>query len=177
MHVEEKIDPERDQPKELPNWHIVSLYSDRQYVCQGKRTKYFIPYDSSDPSPNHTYTLHMIADATTDPVSLKITMPTYLLGREKCCDIGLNSPTISAFHCVIQFRKVKPENMNKLVIKPYIFDLKSTNGTYLNFKRISSKRFIELLDGDVITFGKKDQQNIILKFQIQKSLDYEEDEE
>ena len=37
--------------------------------------------------------------------------------------------------------------------RPYLMDLDSTNGTYLNGERIEGGRYIELLSDDIIRFG------------------------
>ena len=71
-----------------------------------------------------------------------------LIGREKrVADIPAYHPSISSQHAVIQFRQIeKPGKMgqSKFVVRPYLMDLDSTNGTTLNKTKISSARRVEL---------------------------------
>ena len=60
------------------------------------------------------------------------------IGRYITCDIILESPYISNEHCAIF------SNSNEV----YIEDLLSTNGTYVNGKRINTN--VKLQDGDII---------------------------
>ncbi len=39
------------------------------------------------------------------------------------------------------------------VIKPYIIDLESVNGTHLNGEKIEAARYYEVLHQDVVKFG------------------------
>lgn len=70
------------------------------------------------------------------------------IGRDETCDIVLDNPYISNEHCAIY------SNSQKV----YVEDLISTNGTFVNGKRINSK--IELKDGDKIEIDDR-----IIKYQ------------
>lgn len=67
---------------------------------------------------------------------------------------SINEPSLSPEHAVLQYRKQKD--------KLYLLDLESTHGTRLNGERIVPARYVELLDGDVITFGNS-QREFVLK--------------
>ena len=47
-------------------------------------------------------------------------------------------------------------------VRPYIIDLGSANGTYLNNQRIDSQRFYELRERDVIKFGFSSREYVLL---------------
>ena len=47
-------------------------------------------------------------------------------------------------------------------MKPYILDLESANGTFLNNRRIDSRRFVELVEKDVVKFGYSSREYILL---------------
>ena len=51
----------------------------------------------------------------------------------------------------------------KYTVRPYLLDLQSTNGTYLNGKRIEHSRYYELMDSDVIKFGISKKEYVIMK--------------
>lgn len=48
------------------------------------------------------------------------------------------------------------------VIRPYLMDLDSTNGTYLNQEKIESARYYELLEEDVIKFGTSQREYVMM---------------
>ncbi|KAL8270840.1 hypothetical protein Esti_005211 [Eimeria stiedai] len=81
----------------------------------------------------------------------------FLLGKdERVCDITLLHPTISKQHAVLQFRKRSDG------VVPYLIDLESTNGTFLNGERILSARYVELREGDTVRFGKSSREFVLL---------------
>lgn len=66
------------------------------------------------------------------------------IGRDKSNDIVLNNPMISRFHGVIQ--KIKDDY--------YIHDLESSNGTFVNGKRVPKGKYVKIKASDVIEIGK-----------------------
>lgn len=80
----------------------------------------------------------------------------YLIGRvgkdpHTITDIQVPDPACSKQHCVIQWREVKGQ------LLPYLIDLESVNGTYLNGVLIPSRRYIELSSNDIISFTDNNQ--------------------
>lgn len=47
-------------------------------------------------------------------------------------------------------------------VRPYLIDLESANGTYINNKRIDPKKYVELLEKDVIKFGYSSREYVLL---------------
>jgi len=90
----------------------------------------------------------------------------YLIGRErKVCTIILENPSISSQHAVLQYRQV--DSKNKVgkpikVVKPYLIDLDSVNGTMLNGSKIEGRRYHELRNGDAMQFGQSARQFVLL---------------
>ena len=78
-----------------------------------------------------------------------------LLGRDESCDVVVNDAGISRHHARLQL-------IDRGRIE--VFDLKSTNGTYINGRRIENG---VLKDGDKILFG----QRTLAKFVLEDSLD------
>ncbi len=66
-----------------------------------------------------------------------------VVGRSKKCDIYINDPFLSKKHARIFLSEGKY----------YIEDLGSTNGTFVNGKRIEPGKCIRIKDSDKITFG------------------------
>ena len=76
----------------------------------------------------------------------------YLFGRDKrVVDIGTYHPSCSMQHSVLSFRKTIKDGRKE--VRPYMMDLGSTNGTFINTERIESQRYTELLEQDNIKFG------------------------
>ena len=53
--------------------------------------------------------------------------------------------------------------MQKQIIKPYLIDLETTNGTFLNGKQIEAAHYIELLSNDVLKFGQSNREFVLMK--------------
>jgi smad nuclear-interacting protein 1 len=85
-------------------------------------------------------------------------------------DIPIDHPSCSKQHAVIQFRLMTeqmPVNaLNntppKQVVKPFIIDLESTNGTFVNDERIPASRYYELRSRDTIRFGCSTREYVLL---------------
>src|SRR5690554_3453452 len=68
----------------------------------------------------------------------------YLVGRDaQVADLVVAHPSCSKQHAVIQFRLTEKKGV--MAVRPYIMDLDSTNGTFLNGERIDPSKYIELL--------------------------------
>ncbi|XP_024976780.1 FHA domain-containing protein DDL [Cynara cardunculus var. scolymus] len=90
----------------------------------------------------------------------------YLFGRERrVADIPTDHPSCSKQHAVLQYRQVEkeqPDGMLKKEIRPYIMDLGSTNGTFINDNRIDPERYYELMEKDTIKFGNSSREYVLL---------------
>ena len=72
----------------------------------------------------------------------------FLFGRDRTVvHVPVDHPSSSSQHAVIQYRYVGG------AVKPYIIDIESTNGTWLNGDRLESARYYELKGTDMIKFG------------------------
>jgi diguanylate cyclase (GGDEF)-like protein len=80
-----------------------------------------------------------------------------VIGRQPECDICIADDSISRAHAEISKDHEK---------ECTVTDLDSTNGTYLNDRRIQPKELVTLKDGDLLKVG-----NIILKFIAEGSID------
>lgn len=47
-------------------------------------------------------------------------------------------------------------------VRPYILDMSSANGTFVNNKKIDAKKYVELLEKDVIKFGFSSREYVLL---------------
>ena len=90
----------------------------------------------------------------------------YLFGRERrVADIPIDHPSCSSQHAVLQFRmtqKAEPDGRTTRLVRPYLMDLNSTNGSYVNGAKIEPQRYVELLEKDVIRFGYSSREYVLL---------------
>ncbi|KAI0278287.1 SMAD/FHA domain-containing protein [Russula aff. rugulosa BPL654] len=94
----------------------------------------------------------------------------YLIGRDRTVtDIPLEHPSSSKQHAVIQYRLVQQKDEfgnSKGVIKPFVIDLESTNGTHVNGEAIPTSRYYELKASDVIKFGTSNREYVLLHDEV-----------
>lgn len=90
----------------------------------------------------------------------------YLIGRErKIVDIPADHPSCSSQHAVVQFRLVdhtRVDGSQTKKVKPYMMDLESTNGSFLNNVKIEPRRYYELKERDIIKFGFSSREYVLL---------------
>jgi hypothetical protein len=94
-------------------------------------------------TPTVEYALDVIKDAE-EIDRIQIDKAFILIGRSEGCDIQLAHPSVSRFHCVLQY-----SNDGKL----YLYDLGSTQFTYLNKQPVEPKKYHELYTGDILNFA------------------------
>lgn len=90
----------------------------------------------------------------------------YLFGRDRIvADIPVDHPSCSKQHAVYQYRMVayqKEDGRKAHRIVPYIIDLESANGTFVNNKKIEARCYVELMEKDVIKFGFSSREYVLL---------------
>lgn len=90
----------------------------------------------------------------------------YLIGKDRdVAHIPSDHPSCSRQHAVIQFRRrVKEDEYGERTasVVPYIMDLGSTNGTFLNKIRLEKMRYVELRHKDMLQFASSSRQYILL---------------
>ena len=90
----------------------------------------------------------------------------YLLGRDrKVADIPLDHPSCSKQHAVLQYRHVnykRSDGSQGKKVTPYIVDLNSANGTFVNNQKIESQKYVELFEKDVFKFGFSSREYVML---------------
>ncbi|KAL2496294.1 FHA domain-containing protein DDL-like [Forsythia ovata] len=90
----------------------------------------------------------------------------YLFGRERrVADIPTDHPSCSKQHAVLQYRQVEKENPDGTMskeVRPYLMDLGSTNGTFINDDRLEPQRYYELFEKDTIKFGNSSREYVLL---------------
>lgn len=133
-----------------------------------KETKYKAPEWSK--IPEHKFKLNVLKNGQnleTIPLHEK---PFYILGRSKNdSDIYLTHPSLSRQHCVIQHKS------GHLV---YLFDLSSSNKTFLNKKPLKPFEYTKMSVGDFFQLGSStryyflDGPNDLMPSETNDGLDY-----
>lgn len=87
----------------------------------------------------------------------------YLMGRNAdIADIHMAHPSLSSQHAVLQYRAMPTKDGKRLSCQPYIMDLESTNGTFINGIQIDSAKYYQLKKGDVLKFGASTREYVLM---------------
>lgn len=155
---------ESSVPKEEPNFALSGKLTEETNTYKGVVIKYNQPEEARKPKTR--WRLYPFKDGESLPVLHIHRMSAYLLGRDrKIVDIPVDHPSCSKQHAVLQYRLVPYEREDMttgLRVKPYIIDLGSSNGTYLNNQRIDPQRYVELKEQDMLKFGFSSREYVLL---------------
>ncbi|KAI8445753.1 SMAD/FHA domain-containing protein, partial [Phakopsora pachyrhizi] len=107
--------------------------------------------------PNKKYRLYVFKGSEQIDLLHIYQQSAYLIGRDRVVvDIPIDHPSSSKQHAVIQYRQVQTKNEfgdTKTLVKPFLIDLESANGSFVNGEKVPESRYYELQQGDVIKFG------------------------
>jgi smad nuclear-interacting protein 1 len=112
--------------------------------------------------PTRRWRLYVFKGAAAEPLEVLHLhrSSVYLFGKDAAvADVRLEHASISKQHAVVQFRGVaaprEPGDMRppEHAVLPYLMDLESANGTFLNDERVLPARYVELRVGDKLKFG------------------------
>lgn len=155
-------------PKEQPNYATTGKLADETNKVNGVVLKWSEPPDAAKPTKR--WRLYVFkGKETLEPYHIH-RQSGYLLGRERrVCDIPLDHPSCSSQHAALQFRMTEKqqkmpsgESRATRLVRPYVMDLGSTNGTYVNGERVEAQRYVELLEKDVLRFGYSSREYVLL---------------
>ena len=114
-------------------------------------------------TPNTQWRLYIFKDDKQIDTLHIAKQSAYLVGRNKdVADILVAHPSLSSQHAVIQYRALPNKETGKLSCQPYLLDLESTNGSFINGIRIDPARYYQLKKGDVLKFGASTREYVLL---------------
>ena len=155
---------ETEADKELPNFGLSGKLIEDTNTCNGVVVKYTEPPEARKPRKH--WRLYVFKGDDTMPTLHIHRQSAFLMGRDrKVADIPIDHPSCSKQHAALQYRLTKterPDGTIARVIRPYIIDLDSANGTYVNNKRIDSRRYVEIMERDVLKFGFSSREYVLL---------------
>ncbi|XP_035601596.1 smad nuclear-interacting protein 1-like [Oncorhynchus keta] len=157
----------KDSPpvdKEKPNFELSGALTEDTNTFRGEVIKYNEPPEAR--IPKRRWRLYPFKNDEQLPVMYVHRQSAYLMGRQrKIADIPIDHPSCSKQHAVFQYRLVeftRSDGTGGRRVKPYIIDLGSGNGTYLNNQRIEAQRYYELKEKDVLKFGFSSREYVLL---------------
>lgn len=154
--------------KEKPNYKPTGILAKEANTVVGTTTvlKYHEPPEGRKPPPSQQWRMYIFKGKDLVDTIFLFQRSCWLVGRDqKVTDLYLEHTSISKQHAVIQFRFSSTTNeygdkINR--VKPYLIDLESANGTKINDKRVEESRYVELVDGDVITFANSEREYVMM---------------
>ncbi|XP_053182779.1 smad nuclear-interacting protein 1 [Scomber japonicus] len=150
--------------KEKPNFGLSGALTEDTNTFRGVVIKYNEPPEAR--IPKRRWRLYPFKNDEPLPVMYIHRQSAYLLGRQrKIADIPIDHPSCSKQHAVFQYRLMeftRSDGTPGRRVKPYIIDLGSGNGTYLNNQRIDPQRYYELKEKDVLKFGFSSREYVLL---------------
>uniref|UniRef100_A0A8C6WXN9 Smad nuclear interacting protein 1 n=1 Tax=Neogobius melanostomus TaxID=47308 RepID=A0A8C6WXN9_9GOBI len=166
--------------KEKPNFELSGALTEDTNTFRGVVIKYNEPPEAR--IPKRRWRLYPFKNDEPLPVMYIHRQSAYLLGRQrKIADIPIDHPSCSKQHAVFQYRLVdytRKDGTSGRRVRPYIIDLGSGNGTYLNNQRIEAQRYYELKEKDVLKFGFSSREYVLLhEFSDTSEVDSKQQEE
>lgn len=166
--------------KEKPSFELSGALLEDTNTFRGVVIKYSEPPEAR--IPKKRWRLYPFKNDEVLPIMYIHRQSAYLLGRHRrIADIPIDHPSCSKQHAVFQYRLVEYTRADGTVgrrVKPYIIDLGSGNGTFLNNKRIEPQRYYELKEKDVLKFGFSSREYVLLHESSDTSeVDRKEDED
>lgn len=163
---QEQKDEEPAKPKEQPNFEVSGALLKGVNSVNGIDLKFIEPPEAR--LPVRQWRLYVFKGNELVGEPLRIHKKTaYLFGRNRLvADIATDHPSCSSQHAVLQYREIELESedgdMPKKAVRPYLMDLGSTNGTFINGDRLEDHRYYELREKDVLKMGHSTREYVLL---------------
>ncbi|KAK5947973.1 hypothetical protein OHC33_011014 [Knufia fluminis] len=156
---------DKQKPNFAPSGKLAAASNTVQTAGQTIVLKYHEPAEARKPPARDAWRMYVFKnDEIVDTIQLS-EQSCWLFGREMAvCDIPVEHPSCSKQHAVVQFRYIEKRNEfgDKIgKVKPYVLDLESSNGTYVNEESIPEAKYVELRDKDVVKFGHSRREYVI----------------
>eukprot|EP00890_Picochlorum_soloecismus_P002979 jgi/Picsp_1/3682/NSC_06519-R1_smad nuclear-interacting protein 1 len=161
IEVEDSV--EETEPE--PDFGLSGALAAETNTVNGVSLKYSEPPEASKPTKRWRLYCFKNSNPLEDPLQVH-RQSSYLFGRDRrVVDVPTDHPSCSLQHAVLQYRATHKEGSDGLLntsVRPYIIDLGSTNGTFLNGEKIDSERYYELLEKDLLQFGHSSREYVLM---------------
>lgn len=162
--------------KEKPNFAVSGKLAEDTNTYNGVVIKYNEPAEAR--KPRRRWRLYPFKGDSDLPFIPIHRQSAYLFGRTRSiADIPIDHPSCSKQHAVLQFRLVtykREDGTTGRKVRPYIIDLESSNGTFVNNNKVDPRCYVELMEKDVIKFGYSSREYVLLH---EESRNEEEDDD
>ncbi|KAF9112661.1 hypothetical protein BGX27_003006 [Mortierella sp. AM989] len=154
-----------EEDKEKPNFGLSgALAAETNTTASGVVLKYNEPPEAR--KPKQKWRLYVFkGDKEIDLLHIH-RQSAFLFGRDRnVVDIPIDHPSCSKQHAVLQFRQIVETDalgQASRSTRPFIIDLESANGTFVNGTQIPPTRYYELKLSDVIKFGASTREFVLL---------------
>ncbi|CAN6470796.1 unnamed protein product [Victoria cruziana] len=151
--------------KQKPSFELSGKLAEETNRVKGITLLFTEPPDARKPDIRWRLYVFKAGEVLNEPLYVH-RQSCYLFGRERrVADVPTDHPSCSKQHAVIQFRLVEKEGADGLMkkqVRPYLMDLGSTNGTFINDNQIEPQRYYELFEKDTIRFGNSSREYVLL---------------
>lgn len=158
------IDQSDEKEKEKPDFGLTGKLTEDTNKVNGVVIKYAEPPEAR--RPKRKWRLYPFKETQSLNTIHIHRQSCFLIGREKkICEIAVDHPSCSKQHAALQYRSVNYEREDGSVgkrVRPYIIDLESSNGTFVNNKKIEPRKYYELFEKDVLKFGFSSREYVLL---------------
>jgi len=162
--------------KEKPNFEVSGKLAEETNTYNGVVIKYNEPAEAR--KPKRKWRLYPFKGDSHLPYIPIHRQSAYLFGRTRLiADIPIDHPSCSKQHAVLQYRLVpykRDDGTTGRRVRPYIIDLESSNGTFVNNKKVDPRCYVEIMEKDVIKFGYSSREYVLLH---EESKNEEEDDD
>lgn len=152
------------QEKQKPNMGLSGKLTEDTNTFRGVVIKYNEPPEAM--KPKRRWRLYPFKGDEPLPVLHIHRQSAFLLGRDRrIADIPVDHPSCSKQQAVLQFRAVpytRSDGAPGRRVRPYLIDLESANGTYINGEKMEPRRYYELKEKDVVKFGFSTREYVVL---------------
>jgi len=154
----------------MANFETTGILAAAQNQRNGVPLKFSLPPDST--AADSTWKLFEFRQGQDDPVSERLLKShcAWLFGKDRKLEdrptdpedaqlsfIPLNHPSVSRQHLLLVFRRKTP-----VKIVPYLLDLGSSNGSFLNGEKMAAGKLTEILDKDVFKIGESSREWVMM---------------
>ncbi|PIK50237.1 putative smad nuclear-interacting protein 1-like [Apostichopus japonicus] len=161
---EENDEAEAPKEREKPNFETSGALTEDTNTYRGVVIKYNEPPEAR--KPKRKWRFYIFKGDKEMPCLHVHRQSAYLLGRDrKIADIPVDHPSCSKQHAILQYRLAeftRDDGTTGRRVRPYILDLESANGTFLNNQQIEAKRYYELKEKDVLKFAYSSRDYVLL---------------
>lgn len=155
---------EQEVEKEKPNFGLSGKLTEDANKVNGVVVKYAEPPEAR--RPKRKWRLYPFKNDQALNTIYIHRQSCFLIGRDKkICEIAVDHPSCSKQHAALQYRLVNYEREDGAAarrVRPYIIDLESANGTFVNNKKIEPRKYFELFEKDVLKFGFSSREYVLL---------------